>query len=134
MNAPSEDFKDLLETSSLATGLVFKTDLFIGFEPEVDSTIPIVTLFDSPAGEAPQVNFNYFKVNVQARIRGAKFRYQAAYTLAETVRDALHELVLQTVNGTSYKAIWATSDILALGNDENNRPIFTINFLAHRSV
>ena len=134
MKAPAEDFKELLILSSAATGLVFKTDLFVGFEPEVDSTIPIVTLYDSPAGEAPQVNFSYFKVRVQARIRGAKFGYQTAYTLAETVRDALHELTLQTVNGTSYRAIWATSDILALGNDENNRPIFTVNFLAHRSV
>ena len=36
MNAPSEDFKDLLVSSFTATGLIFKTDLFIGFEPEVN--------------------------------------------------------------------------------------------------
>jgi hypothetical protein len=133
MNSPAEDFKDLLILSSLGTGLVFATDLFIGLEPEINSTSPIVTLYDYP-GEAPQVNFNYYKVNIQARIKGTKFGYQAAYTLAETVRDALHELVNQTVNGTKYLAIWAISDIFSIGNDENNRPVFVVNFLAHRSV
>ena len=115
MNAPAEDFKELLILSSAGTGLVFKTDLFVGYAPDTNSNNPIVILYDSPAGEAPQVNFNYFKPRVQAKIRGAKFGYQVAYTLAETVRDALHEITLQTVNGTSYRAIWATSDILALG-------------------
>jgi hypothetical protein len=133
MNSPSEDFKDILVSSSAATGLIFATDLFVGFEPEHDLTTPIVTLFDT-GGDRPQVNFVYHKVRIQARIRGAKFGYQAAYTMAETVRDALHELTLQTVNGTKYIAIWAISDIFPLGQDEKSRPIFTVNFEAHRTA
>lgn len=133
MNSPAEDFKDILILSSSATGLVFKTDLFVGYEPDVNSTNPIVTLYDT-GGDAPQVNFNYYVVRVQARIRAAKFGYQAAYTLAETVRDALHEQALITVNSTNYRAIWAVTDILPIGEDENNRQIFTVNFEAHRTV
>ena len=93
-----------------------------------------MTLYDPPSGAPPQVNFKYYKVNEQARIRGAKFGYQAAYAMAETVRDALHELTHQTVNGTKYIAIWASTDIFSIGEDENKRPIFTVNFVAHRTV
>ncbi len=136
MNPPAEDFKDLLLLSSLGTGLVFKTDLFVAFEPDIENASPIVTLYDV-GGDRPEFNlsgYNYYEVRVQARIRGAEFGYQAAYTVAETVRDALHDLSNQTVNSTRYILISASTDIFAIGFDENNRPIFTVNFLAHRTV
>lgn len=132
MKSPSEDIKEFLIQSSVGTGLIFGVDLFINFEPEETLNIPIVTLYDY-AGDRPQVNFKYFRVFVQARIRGAKYGFQVAYTLAETVRDALHEMVQQTVNGTKYMTIWAITDIISLGQDENGRPIFTVNFEIHRT-
>ena len=130
MNSPSEDIKDILESSAVGLGLVFGTDLFVSRMPETPDQC--VAVFDT-GGEPPQPSFVYLKPTIQVRIRGAKTGYQTAYTLAESIRDALHDLTNETWNSTRYVGIWATSDIFFIGYDENDRPLFSVNFRIHRT-
>ena len=134
MNSPSQDIKDLLEASSAATGLTFATDLFVGQEPDGGGVADkVVTVYDTGGGE-PDPNRSLKEPTIQVRVRGDKFGYQAGYTLAETVFDVLHGVKNTTVNSTRYVHIIATSDILYLGFDKNNRPMFTMNFRIIRTA
>lgn len=131
MNAPSHDLAEYLETSVAATGLIFGTDLFISREPS--SPDAVVTLFDT-VGAAPQAGFKYDYPSIQARIRSPRQDFQTGYITAESIKDALHELTNVTINSTRYIGIWAEGDIHQLGWDDNDRPIFTINFRIHRTT
>lgn len=129
MNSPAKDMTSPLLTSSAATGLTLGTDLFYGREPA--SPDAVVSIFDSP-GLEPQAGYTFLQPRVQVRIRGDKMDYDTAYTLAETIRNILHELTPQTINGTKYISVLATSDIEALGDDDNDRPSFVCTFQIQR--
>lgn len=129
MNSPAVDISAMLILSSSATGLTEGTDLFIADEPELPNAV--VTIYDT-GGASPQPGYTYLRPTVQVRIRGAKMDYATAYTLAETIRNVLHGFPNQNINGTKYIAIYGLGDIQNLGDDENGRPIFTVNFIIHR--
>lgn len=127
MNPPSEDIKDMLVTAGLGT---FGEDLFIGFEP-TDPDI-CTTIYDS-GGEPAEVDYNYERPNVNIRVRGAKGGYRAAQIVAQNIRDELNGKHNITVNAARYVGIWMQSDILTIGTDDNERPLFTTNFRIHRT-
>ena len=128
MNAPSDDIKDILEgLSSLA--LTFATDLFVAKRPPLPDQC--VTVYDS-GGYDPQAN-DYERPTVQVIVRGLKGGYRTAYALAKSIKDELHEYANQTVNSTRYIAIYTQGDILSLGEDENGRPLLSVNFRIHRT-
>ncbi len=132
MNSPSQDIKDLLENS--ATGLVFGTDLFVSQMPD-DTNVhdkQIVTIYDT-GGTDPDTYHTLERPTVQILVRGRAEKFQTGYTLAETVYNQLHAIKNQTVNSTRYILIFATSAILFLGYDDNNRPEWSINFRIERT-
>jgi hypothetical protein len=131
MNAPSQDIKDMLESSVSGLNLTFATDLFISRMPE--SPDVCVALFDY-SGLPPEPGYDYFYPSVQVRVRGNQGGYQAAWTVAESIRDFLRDIHDETWNSTKYVHIWCQGDILSLGQDENNRPIFSINFRIQRTT
>jgi len=131
MNPPSEDIKDILESSQSGTGLVFGTDLFIGEEPV--SPDQCITIYDT-GGPEPQAGYVYDYPTVQVRIRGNKGAYKETWALADTIKSALHGLHNESWNGTKYHGIWCQSDIIFIGYDDNSRPVFTVNFRIHRSA
>lgn len=136
MNSPARDIKDILILSTSGLNLVFGTTLHVSREPS--SPDQVVTVFDT-GGFPPEVligtdSRGMEKPTIQIRVRGNKKAYNLTYDLAEDIKDALHTLTNTTINGTKYVAIWLESDILFLGYDENDRPIFTLNFLLYRTI
>ena len=130
MNPSSEDIKDILESSAVGVG-TFATDLFIGKEP--DSPNACVTIYDT-GGAEPEAGYVYDYPTIQIRIRGEVGGYRNAYLKAKEVRDALHGRINEIWSSTRYIGIWAMSDILFLGIDDKQRPIFTVNFRIHRTT
>jgi len=132
MNSSAEDIATILETSSAGTGLTVGTDLFVSREP--DTPDAVVSVFDTGGGEPSSGIERYDFPTVQVRVRGDKMDYENAYVTMESIKTALHKYANQTVNGTKYIAIWASSDIFSLGYDENDRPLLTLNFRIHRTA
>ena len=126
MNAPSQDIKDILVADGIGT---FGTDLFVSKQPSTPDAV--VTVYDT-GGFAPEGTTSDHYPTVQVLIRGDQNSYRTTYTKAENVRDSLHRLHDETWNSTKYIAIWAMSDIIFVGYDENERPEFSINFRMHR--
>ena len=128
MNSPSEDIKDMLDTT---LGLIFKDNLFIGREPILPKNC--VTIFDT-AGGAPQLTFtkneNYFYPSIQIRVRNIDYR--DGWDLIQDIRTSLHGRAQETRNGTLYSVVYCASGPALLDWDENNRVRFIINFNIQR--
>ena len=131
MKSPAVDISAILVLSSSALSLVEGTDLFISREPT--SPNAVVTIFDTGGLEpASSTEKNEFPT-IQVRVRGAS-DYETAYSLMDDIKNVLHKFANQTVNSTLYQGIWASSDIIPLGYDENDRPTLTLNFRIHRTA
>jgi hypothetical protein len=130
MNAPSIDLKDLLDGES-SLGLMFAIDLFVSEMPvEPDFC---VALYDT-GGADPEAAYAYARPTVQVRVRGNRRNYTGAYDSLKAIVDFLHGTYNETVNSTRYVSIWLVGDILALGYDDNSRPLLTANFRMHRTT
>lgn len=130
MQPPSEDIKDYLEgVSSLA--LTYGTDLFISEIPKEPDNC--VCIFDT-GGYDPEAQYIYQRPTIQVRVRGAKGEYLAAHEQAQAIRDELHGLHNETINGVRYVGIWQEGDIISVGQDDNKRPNVTMNFRIHRTT
>ncbi len=134
MNSPSEDITDILLESDAGLDLVFGKSLFFSKEPDDKNTQDkVVTVYDT-GGDEPVAQYFYEYPNVQIRIRGDKFKYKEAYSLLNSIKNELHGTNNKTINGARYVGIWASSDIISLGYDEENRPILTVNFRLQRTI
>ena len=127
MRSPAIDVKDVLDDAALGT---FGTDLFVSKLP--DSPDACVCVFDT-GGFAPESGYVYERPTVQVQVRGAVGAYEAAYNKAVAVKNALHDLHNQSWGVSRYIGIWAMSDVLHLGYDDKNRPLFSVNFRIHRT-
>ncbi len=130
MNAPSEDIKDIL-LGILSLTLTYATDLFIGEMPKTPNNC--VCIFDT-GGYDPESNYVYQRPTIQVRVRGAGGGYLAAHEQAQAIRDELHGLHNETINGARYVGIWQEGDIISVGQDDNKRPNITVNFRIHRTT
>lgn len=126
MNPTSEDIKDLLEDSSGVAGLVFGTNLFVGTMPTTPDSC--VGLYDTGGPPPDEMISGLFYPTFQVRVRGAVGGYKTAYELAQSIRDNLHQRTGEAINGVTYVHIFATTDVLYIGKDENDRPLFSVNF------
>lgn len=129
MNAPSKDIAGILAATS-SVALTAGTDLFTNIMPETPDAC--VSVYDS-GGDPPEPSFTYKYPTVQVRIRGDKGDQSPAYAQAEACQDALNGTENYTINSTRYIGIWGVGDIMFIGYDDNNRPIFTVNFRIHRT-
>jgi hypothetical protein len=130
MNPPSEDIKDMLVASAAGTGLTFGTDIHISHMPDTPDLC--VAVYDT-GGEPPEPHLVYNKPTAQVRVRGDRGGYEAAWSLAETIRDALNGVNNEVWNSTRYIGIWATGDILFIHYDDSKRPVLSVNFRIHRT-
>ncbi|KKN90089.1 hypothetical protein LCGC14_0232020 [marine sediment metagenome] len=131
-NAPSKDVVDELVSAGVAT---YKNTsgwgLWLAREPVTPDTA--ISVFDA-GGDSPNPKYRLNEPTVQVRIRGAKWGYKAAYTKAQAVVDALLGIGKKTINSTVYVGIWQLGDIIFIGFDDNNRPVFTTNWRVVREV
>lgn len=126
MNAVTEDIKDLLVAQSLGT---FQTDLFIGDFPDTPNACTLILL---GVGLNPGLWQEWEQPGVQIMVRGEANGYTTANSSMTDIRDYLHGLQT-TINGARYALISQLGDILYLGKDESNRPIFSANFRTQRT-
>lgn len=126
MQPPCSDIKDILRAElGMPDALVHLSRL-----PETPHEL--IAVLDQ-SGMAPEDLIAYYKPMVQVMIRGNKGQYANTYATAQNIRNLLHGYGATEVNSTWYIGIWATSDILPLGYDSLERPVFSLNFLIHRS-
>ena len=128
MNSPAVDIAGILVTAGVGT---IKTDLFVSKQPTTPDEC--VTVFDT-GGFPPESNYVYEKPTVNVRVRGKKGGYRNAYAVTASVKDALHDKTNEDIDSVSrIIAIWCMGDIIPLGDDDNGRPMFSVNFRIHRT-
>jgi hypothetical protein len=125
MNSPAADIASILVSAGVGAMGNSGWAIKIGLEPTTPDTA--ITIYDT-GGYPPNPKWLQDNPTVQARIRGSVGGYPAAYSKALAVRDALLGFAGQAINGTNYAGIWCMGDIVSLGYDDSNRPIFTVNF------
>ncbi len=128
LNPPSSDIATFLAAQGAGT---IGTDIFVGMEPsEPDATI---TVYDT-GGIAPNPKFLRDEPQVQVRIRGAVNDYQNAWIKAQETKDILLGAQPQILNGTDYVLFVQIGEMIALGRDENNRPLIVSNWQLVREM
>lgn len=130
MNAPSVDIKDILESSQHAVG-TFGTDIFVGMMPKAPDAC--ICIYDTGSWRQPETGFSCQYPTIMVKIRGPRGNYTTGYAKAKEVFDALHATYNETWNSTLYVFIIAIQDPFFIGYDENNRPLFSVNFRIERS-
>lgn len=136
MNPASEDIKDILVSSSVGIGAFAATSgwsIHIGGMPDgANVSDTCISLLDTGGG-GPEANYVYQYPTVQVLVRGAIGSYKSAYTKAEEIRDALHSLINESWSSTRYIQILCISDIAFITRDDKKRPVFSVNFIIHRT-
>ncbi len=132
MNSASKDIVDILNGES-SLGLTLLTDLFGNRMP--NEPVDCVTVLDLPGGppmltlRKSSSSYYYSAVSVQVR----NSDYAAGYALINSIFVFLHGLNGVDQGGTSYHLIKAMLDPQLLHYDENDRPVFVVNFEVQRS-
>lgn len=126
MASPAEIAGGLLGTSIVGgvTGWVLK----VGSLP--DAPNKVVQMLDT-GGESPNPRWQVDFVTFQAVVRGDINGYGVAWAKARQVRDALLGLDSQTLpSNDRWVSVICRGDIVFVGNDLKERPLFSINFRA----
>lgn len=126
MNPVTEDIKDLLVAQGLGT---FQVDLFIGDLPDAPGACTVVAL---GVGRNPGIWQEWQQPGIQILVRGEANGYVAANSNITSISNYLHTLQV-TINGARYALISQEGDIIYLGKDESNRPLFSANFRTQRT-
>lgn len=130
MQSSSKDIATLLNGES-ALGITLGTDLFYG--RMIPSPINQVAVLENP-GRSPLLALikmpkQYYRSSVSVMVRDSD--YDDGYGLAHDILEFLHQYK-GTINGTAYDII-AMNDVQLLHRDENDRPVFLINFECRRA-
>ncbi len=129
MQPPCKDIRDML-IAEIPESDIDASDIHLSRLPATPDAL--VAVLDQ-AGSPPEDLILYYKPKVQVLVRGDPAQYQTAYERAQLIQDLLHGYGPVEVNDTHYVGVWATSDIIPVGYDESNRPVFSLNFMVHRS-
>lgn len=86
-----------------------------------------VVCYDT-GGLAPHPSLLLDYRSVQVQIRGNADDYRATWVKAQEVKDTLLGLTPQVVNGDRWDGVIGVGDLLFLHRDENDRPVFSVNF------
>jgi len=96
-----------------------------------------ITIFET-GGYAPEVRSDLNRPTFQIRVRSSRTdtdsnAYSTGRDKLQGCCDVLHGFASTTINGRYYAAIYALTDAIALGFDDEGRPLLGQNFLALRS-
>jgi hypothetical protein len=122
-NAPSVDIALFLEEQGIEPVYVSREP------PQPDDAI---TIYDAVAGGQVELirQGQLERPGIQVRVRGRN--YEALYALQENIRDIICA-TSEFINGrTRYYCPQATTHILYLGRDDNDRFLLTANFTFYR--
>lgn len=99
--------------------------IHIGREPA--SPHKVITLY-TYGGYEPNPKYLIEDVTFQTRIRSTPNSYLTGQAKGQEIKDGLLGRAATTIGGTKYIGFWVVNDILLLKYDDNNRPIFIINW------
>ena len=133
MNPSSKDIVDLMDASNSGLGLTKNSNLFWPRMPDASNTPHKCVSVSDTSGRSPDTGSDIFNTTIQITVRGNRNKYEEAHELAQDIQDFLHGLNNETVNGARYIGVWAEGDILPVGEDDKNRPVFTCNFRIQRT-
>ena len=126
MSNPSEVIKDLLVSDGV--GVFAATTgwgIYIAHSPDKPDTCIVIR--DTGGTNAnPKYLLNY--PSIQVMVRGSQNGYVTAYDKCENIRDVLLGLPSQDIGADRWVAINAMGGINGLGEDDNNRPLLSLNF------
>lgn len=131
MNYASYDITDMLEADS-TLGLTFADNLHRAKEPPNPDNV--VTVYDTPSFPPEPILDRtswYYRSSIQIRVRHNS--YATGITWARDIMESLHNRAQEEWNGTLYTVIQAVGEPAPMAWDENNRPIFIINFNLQRT-
>ena len=118
----------ILEAASPSIGTFESSSgwsLRVGKEPQSPDTCIVIT---RSGGLPPNPKFLLDYPTVQVRVRGSKGQYREAELKAYDVKDKLLGFVSADVGGDRWVSITMLSDIVFIGYDGNERPMFSVNF------
>lgn len=118
----SQSIKDLLEADSKGAEWTIE----IGVMPDTPNAIVVIA--DTGQGADPNPKWLLDFPTVQVMIRGAVSSYTVTWAVYKAVKDILLGATSQTINDDRFVAINITGDLGFIGRDENNRPLFSVNF------
>lgn len=126
MDLPAKSLAGLLEGAGVGTiGGTSGWGIFLGRLP----TAPDTAMACKATGGAspwPHLALNF--PSVQIIVRGAPGSYEGAEAKAREVVKKLLGLPSQVVGNDFYGSVRQLGDVISLGFDEKNRPLFSCNF------
>ena len=125
MTSPAEDIAQILEDGGIGT---IGTDIFIGTVPDTqDAPAAAIGVMDTGAlFLSPK--WKRDELTVQVLIRGPERAYTTGYAKAKAVMDTLLGIQPVTVNAHDYVLFVILGGIAHLGNDKQDRAMFSLNF------
>lgn len=132
-NLPSNDILDMLIADAV---LVEATTGFVNKEPGENSlkdSDPIAVIYDTGGFDPEATGKTFDKPTINIRVKGSPSGIDAATTLTQAIKVALHQRTPETINSTRYMGIWQVGEITFVEYDERNRPTLTMNFRMHRT-
>ncbi len=125
MNDPAEAVKDALVTAGIGTfGAVSGWAIYIGQFPARPDT---VLLINQVGGRSPFPHLLLNFPTVQIQIRGNQGGYKVTRAQLKLAVDSLLGMSSQVLNGDTYRSCNQVGDVIYLGQDENERPMFSAN-------
>ena len=129
--AASDHIVSLLQTLGKGT---IGTSLFVNKEPDGAGVLDnVVTVYDSPAHRAPELNYTWEYPSVQVRVRRKPGDWQAGKLFVLELMEALHCYV-GTISSIKYHLVRVINGPIPLGEDERGRPRWTFNCEINRST
>lgn len=116
-------------SSVTALGTI-KVDIFAEFMPDTPDECWVCT---STQGLAPHRVGLLEVAGLMIRTRAARGATSTARDNCRDARNALNNLTTTTVNGQLYNRIEAQGSIAFTGTDEEDRPVWSINFLCWKT-
>ncbi len=118
---PSQGAKDLLAAHVAVSGWRIE----IGAMP--DKPDKIIMISDT-GGQDPNPKWLLDFPTLQVMTRGAVGTYLDTFREAKAVKDLLLGIDAQVLNGDRWDGITQNGDLFFIGQDKNDRPIFSVNF------
>lgn len=126
MTSPARGVADILVSGGVGTiGATTGWSIALGKLPTTpDTALACVTV----GGSSPFPNLLLNFPSVQVIVRGLPGKYTETENKAREVVDKLLGLPIQTLNNDLWTGVRQLGDVISLGFDEKNRPLFSCNF------
>ena len=126
--AAIEAIADKIATGGFGT---VGSTIFIGLMP--DTPEACVVLYESP-GPGVVEHFgggiSLDLVTIQVSVRGVRDDYPTARNLTDSIRTYLSSVTEETLSGVRILRIRPEGYVNAIGRDQEDRPLFSANFIA----